>query len=581
MRRTVFLLAATALGTFLTWGVAFAAPLSPLADTGTANTNGRVSTILVLGDKVYLGGSFTHVGGVQRNRLAAIDASTGQLTDWNPNANGNVRALAASADGTRVYAGGSFSAVGGASRQRLVSLDASTGEVDAGFKINGLNATVQAIAVSGNSLYIGGEFTSVQGQSRSRLARVDATTASLDPGFDPAANSTVKTLSLSPDGALLYAGGDFTTISGQSSSYLAGLDPANGALAWQPLTDPNGSVFDVAPTATAVYTAEGGLGGAAASYDATTGTRLFSLKGDGDVQGVAVVGDTLYIGGHFLQFMGNDRRFFAAVDATTGVLDPWKPIGSSGGTNGVWAFEADTSGTRLYAGGDFTKVSGEARQHFARFSDRPTPPACTITGTSSADTLVGTAEDDVICGADGNDTIKGLGGNDILRGEGGNDQLNGGVGDDTLDGGPGTDAASFADSSGAVSASLMDNTASGDGSDALTSMENLVGSSGADTLTGSDANNSLNGGNGADTIYGQGGADKLTGSGGADTERGGPGNDTVVGSSGADLLFGEDGDDSIDSRDGVNGNDSLDGGPQVNGDTALTDTTEKSIVDLP
>jgi Ca2+-binding RTX toxin-like protein len=578
MRRTILLLASTALAVLLSCGVAFAVPLSPIADTGTANTDGRVSTVLALGDKIYLGGSFTHVDGVERNNLAALDASTGQLTDWNPNANGRVLTLAASADGTRVFAGGDFTTIGGATHRRLVSLDASTGAVNSSFKI-GLGAGVRAIAVSGNSLYIGGDFTSVQGQSRSRLARVDATTATLDSGFAPAADSTVRTLSPSPDGALLYVGGDFTTLSGQSSPYLAGLDPANGAIAWQPLTNPNGSVFDVVPTATSVYSAEGGPGGAAAAYDATTGSQLFSRKGDGDVQGIVLVGDTLYVGGHFTIFMGNDRKFFAAVDATTGELASWNP--SSGSTKGVWAFEGEQSGTRLYAGGDFTRISGETHQHFARFSDRQPPPACTIPGTSGADTLIGTSGDDVICGGDGNDTIKGLEGNDLLRGEGGTDQLYGGAGDDTLDGGLGTDVANFSGSSATVTASLTDNGATGEGSDALANIENLVGSPAADMLTGSNANNSLNGGSGADTIFGQGGADKLTGSGGNDTEHGGLGNDTVVGSSGADLLFGDEDDDTVDSRDSINGNDSLDGGPQVNGDTALTDATENAIVDFP
>ena len=579
MRKTVLLLAVVAAAMLLSvGGVALAATNSSVPDEGTVQTDGRVSAILALGDKVYMGGSFTHVDGVERNHLAALDASTGRLTDWNPNANGRVLALAASADGTRVYAGGDFTAVGGATQRRLVSLDASTGAVDARFKI-GLGAGVRAIAVSGNRLYIGGDFTSVQGQSRLRLARVDATTAALDPGFAPAADDTVRALSLSPDGALLYAGGDFTTVSGQPRPHLAGLHAADGALAWQPLTDPHGPVFDIAPTAARVYSGEGGPGGAAASYDAATGTRLFSRQGDGDVQGVVVVGDTLYVGGHFVTFMGDDRRFFSAVDATTGELAPWDPSG--GGTKGAWAFEGETSGTRLYAGGDFTKISGETRQHFARFADRQPPPACTVTGTSSADTLLGTAGDDVICGVGGNDTLKGLEGNDILRGEAGVDQLYGGAGDDTLDGGLGTDVANFSGSTAAVTASLADNAASGEGSDALMAVENLVGSPGADDLTGSEADNSLNGGSGADTVSGRGGADRLTGSGGADTEYGGPGNDTVVGSSGADLLFGEEDDDTVDSRDGVDGNDSLDGGTQVNGDVALSEATEKSIVNFP
>jgi Ca2+-binding RTX toxin-like protein len=57
------------------------------------------------------------------------------------------------------------------------------------------------------------------------------------------------------------------------------------------------------------------------------------------------------------------------------------------------------------------------------------------------------------------------------------------------------------------------------------------------------------------------------------------GNDTITGGGNADLFYGEEGDDTLNSRDNVSGNDSLDGGTQVNGDTCLTDATEKSVTE--
>jgi hypothetical protein len=207
--------------------------------------------------------------------------------------------------------------------------------------------------------------------------------------------------------------------------------------------------------------------------------------------------------------------------------------------------------------------------------------ACTITGTSAKDTITGTSGDDVICGGLGSDTINGLGGNDTLKGQGGNDKLRGGQGNDTLDGGSGTDTADFSGSLLAVSASLVTNTATGEGSDTLVNIENLEGSKYADTLTGSNGVNTLKGGSADDSINGLDGTDTLIGGSGADTEHGGLGNDAVTGSKGSDNLFGDEGDDTVDSKDGVSGNDSLDGGPQVNGDTAITDPTEKSIVGFP
>lgn len=75
-------------------------------------------------------------------------------------------------------------------------------------------------------------------------------------------------------------------------------------------------------------------------------------------------------------------------------------------------------------------------------------------------------------------------------------------------------------------------------------------------------------------------ADRLTGD-QSGIESGDPGNDSLVGSGGAEQLFGDEGDGTINSRDSVNGNDSLDRGPHVNGDTAITDATERSIVGFP
>ena len=57
------------------------------------NANGTVRAIQVVGTTVYLGGSFTQVGGVGRARLAAVNNSTGAPTAWKPGANAEVLAF--------------------------------------------------------------------------------------------------------------------------------------------------------------------------------------------------------------------------------------------------------------------------------------------------------------------------------------------------------------------------------------------------------------------------------------------------------------------------------------------------------
>ena len=348
-------------------GVAWAATLSNTSDP-VPQTNGRVNTIAVSGETVYIGGSFTEVitqngVAVARSRLAAINANTGKLKDWAPQVNRPVSALAV--NGGRVYAGGVFTRADGERHNYVALIDAATGEVDHTFDA-GTDLPVRALAASGGLLYLGGEFGTVNGEVRSRLARVDGITGELDPNWTPAADGAVRTLELSPDSGRLYAGGEFTTISGKTRRNLAALVASTGNLdtSWQ-RDYPGRPVYDVEASGTHVYVAGGGTGGEAAAFDASTGAPLWNLKGDGDFQAVAYLDGQVYFGGHFRVLDdGTRRKRLLAVAANTGALSEWNPKAN----RGVWALEEDALNTRTYAGGDFTKISGQPREGFAQFS---------------------------------------------------------------------------------------------------------------------------------------------------------------------------------------------------------------------
>ena len=105
----------------------------------------------------YIGGDFTAVAGVNRNRIAHI-LSNGTLdASWNPDANEGVYSLAAS--GSTVYAGGQFTSIGGAARSNIAALDAATGK--ATYWNPNADRAVLALAVSGSTVYAGGWFTSI------------------------------------------------------------------------------------------------------------------------------------------------------------------------------------------------------------------------------------------------------------------------------------------------------------------------------------------------------------------------------------------------------------------------------------
>ena len=122
-----------------------------------------VKDIAVAGDTLYAGGYFTKVNGQQRVRLAALKASTGELTDWTASAEGpnaQVYAIEVSPDHSKVVIGGSFSSVNGSSKPGygMALLSASTGEmlpmpVNDTVRTAGQNAAIFDIAVDNDGFY--------------------------------------------------------------------------------------------------------------------------------------------------------------------------------------------------------------------------------------------------------------------------------------------------------------------------------------------------------------------------------------------------------------------------------------------
>jgi hypothetical protein len=72
----------------------------------------------------------------------------------------------------------------------------------------------------------GGNFTSIGGQTRRYIARLDPITGLAD-SFDPNANQPVISIAVQADGKILV-GGDFQRMSGQTRNYIARLDATTG-----------------------------------------------------------------------------------------------------------------------------------------------------------------------------------------------------------------------------------------------------------------------------------------------------------------------------------------------------------------
>jgi large repetitive protein len=245
---------------------------------GTSSTDGddrragKVWTIMEAGPYAYFGGEFTGVvppsvkvgsndGLVAKPYLVRMDIASGQVDQsWSPDPDGFVRGLAVSPDGRRLYVGGSFNRIDGQPARNLVAFDVDTGRLDTAFTA-------------------------------------------------PHLNTGIRSLALSPDGRVLYAGGGFTTVrvrAGQPNAgehnrpLVAAFDAQTGALLdWKgPAKKPG----------------QYGPKGQSTRSD-----------GEGDVYWLTATrdGKRLYAGGTFMNFGGEDG--LVSIDAETGKATGWQP----------------------------------------------------------------------------------------------------------------------------------------------------------------------------------------------------------------------------------------------------------------
>jgi len=190
----------------------------------TVQTNGIVWDTVIdpSRDRVYAVGKFTQArpaisdpGSVTaRVNVLAFSLSTGRLdpTFVPPPLDAQANVVALSTDGAKVYVGGDFTNVGGITRNRFVSLDAETGAVDLTLNLD-LNSTVRAIATSDQTIYVGGAFSSAGGQAR-RKAAAFSTAGDLLP-FSPRVGDG-QVYSMIAQGSKVVMGGNFFDVEGST-----------------------------------------------------------------------------------------------------------------------------------------------------------------------------------------------------------------------------------------------------------------------------------------------------------------------------------------------------------------------------
>lgn len=326
-----------------------------------------ISILRAHGRSIYVGGYFQSIGGQPRNYVAELDAFTGAATDWNPDPSNVVYAIAVGEN--TVCIGGTFKSMGMVPRRNLAAFDLTTGKVT-DWNPNPDGLIVYALAASEGKIYAGGDFTQIGGQFRSDLAALDALTGAATE-WNPGADQAVRALLV--NGNTIYVGGGFSHAGGQPRRYVAALDATTGAAtAWNP--SPDDGVVSLSLRGSTVYA--GGwfyrIGGlprrSLAAVDAATGAVLpWRADTDGVVDALAISGNTVYAGGVFERVNGQNRRNLVAIDAGTGAVKPWDPS-PDGAREDAYTASVNaiaTSGNMVFVGGDFTIIGGQPRAGLA------------------------------------------------------------------------------------------------------------------------------------------------------------------------------------------------------------------------
>ncbi|HYX85048.1 MAG TPA: hypothetical protein VE777_08765 [Gaiellales bacterium] len=393
------------------WTVLGGTALAANPPTPTWQTNGQVRSIAFSNGRMYVAGEFSTVRppgaplgsskSVARHNIAAFDAKTGALKRWHVGTNGRVYSIAVV--GNRIYLGGDFTVVGGKRRHRLAAVTVH-GKVTAWNP--GADATVNVVKPGPNgNIFVGGRFGRIHGHQRTRLAEISpggrlrtwAPRVAQITGFacPPRCSPVVFTIGFSPDGGTVYFGGHFGKVDGAARNEAAAVSLARGRIlrAWNPniyapancpscTTIETSRVYHLIVTRSRIYTCGGywKVNGTHTSYnvsafDPESGRLDTSFNGqdDGDTPGCDLRGNILYVGGHFNvagpgctpshQSSCSTRHHVAAFNVDGNSLLSWNPDANS--NHGLLVIRA----ARKHAGfgGFFTRFGGRDQEGVALY----------------------------------------------------------------------------------------------------------------------------------------------------------------------------------------------------------------------
>ena len=421
------------------------------ADPGVTNALGlTVNGFTLDGTDIIVCGRFGDARGVARNNIAKLDSAGDLVTTWNTGGtvgtNGTVSQAVFRTDG-QLAIGGQFSTVRGVARQRVAVLNPADGTLDTTFDAgtvgeecnsivalpenrvvidnrdfsetfrqyeadgtrvawrfpSEINDAVRVIAIQPDGkILVGGQFTTIFGESRAYLVRLNAD-ATFDETWDDSAgafNGRVLAIAIQADGKILV-GGTFTTTRGTTQNRICRLN-TDGTLDTGFNTGANPGVSDTSVWTIAIQPSDGKIliGGRFERARGTTDDEirrgLARLNTDGSLDygfnnsatlanrgysnTVTAVYDMVVLPDGVIVVCGS---FFEMLDRKSGSAQYWCRINADGSTNGnqpsfseVGGFGevmvVDPAGDFLYCGGRYSTIGSQfsppTRNGLARFT---------------------------------------------------------------------------------------------------------------------------------------------------------------------------------------------------------------------
>ncbi len=190
---------------------------------GGCNFGGNINTIYYFNDQIYVGGRFDSIGGIPARNIAKWNHSTWQALG--DGFNRDVHSI--SSFNGNIYAGGSFDSSGNQNVNNIAQWDGSDWNVLG----SGVDGPVYSMINFGNELVVGGNF--IRAGTINSAGRIAKWNGSDWYGFGNGFNNYVFSFYVH-DGEL-YASGAFANFSPPNIRYISRWD---GSI-WQPVSYPN------------------------------------------------------------------------------------------------------------------------------------------------------------------------------------------------------------------------------------------------------------------------------------------------------------------------------------------------------